>query len=489
MTRRALLGTLMAAPLGRAAGAEEWIELFDGHSLKDWRPSENKNSWKVVAGTLAANGPRSHLFYTGPVQGADFRNFELAVELTTKPQCNSGIYFHTAYQETGFPEKGFEIQINNTALGDGGYRERKKTGSLYGLRNMYKQLVPDEKPFQVHVTVRGKNVQIRLNRQLLVDYVEPTPPVIPAGGEKQRFLDHGTFALQCHNDGSQAFYRSVRVRPLPDTLPAYTGPAPVVDEVYRQMINIGRHNVPMVDYHVFLRNGMTLEDALRKSRQDGIQYGISVEATAIKSDADAEQWLRPLLGKPVFFALSAPDGQWTRTLSQRAAQRFNYILADGRTGRNEQGHVVRLANSQEALSMADRQAFMDGFVDQIVQRLDTEPIDLYAYLTYLPASLKGEADELWTPARQTKLIEALVRNQVAIELNTREQLPSQKFIQQAKNAGCKFGFGTGNRTAAELKRCEYGLQMVEACQLDWRHFFTPGAWGPKATERRWPSMS
>ena len=231
ITRRALLGTLMAARLERAAEAEEWIELFDGRSLQGWRPSENKDSWQVVAGTLAANGPRSHLFYTGPVRGADFRNFELAVELTTKPECNSGIYFHTAYQESGFPEKGFEVQINNTALGDGGYRERKKTGSLYGLRNMYKQLVPDEKLFQIRVAVRGKNVQIRLNGQLLVDYIEPTPPVIPAGGEKQRFLDHGAFALQCHNSCSQAFYRSVRVRPLPDTLPAYTGFAPVVDEV------------------------------------------------------------------------------------------------------------------------------------------------------------------------------------------------------------------------------------------------------------------
>ena len=191
VSRRAFVGSAMIAPVALAAGTGEWIELFDGHSMNGWQPSEHKDSWKVTDGRLAAAGPRSHLFYTGPVQGADFRNFELEVELTTKPECNSGIYFHTKYQETGFPEKGFEIQINNTALGDGGYLERKKTASLYGLRNMYKQLVPDEKPFRVLAWVRGKNVQIRLNDQLVVDYVEPTPPVIPTGGEKQRFLDDG----------------------------------------------------------------------------------------------------------------------------------------------------------------------------------------------------------------------------------------------------------------------------------------------------------
>jgi hypothetical protein len=453
LSRRAFLGTVTAAPVAAAAAvaAQQWTELFDGHTMKGWRPSENKDSWTVIDGMLAADGPRSHLFYVGPTHGADFRNFELDVEVTTQPECNSGIYFHTAYQETGFPEKGFEIQINNTALGDGGYLERKKTCSLYGLRNMYKQLVPDEKPFRVRAAVRGKNVQIRLNEELLVDYVEPTPPVIPTGGEKQRFLDHGTFALQCHNNGSRAFFRSVRVRALPDDLPAYTSahPAPAVDDVFREVINIGRHNVPMVDYHVFLRHGLTLQEALRKSRNDGIQYGIAADAVSLKSDADADRWLKPLAGRPVFFALSAANDGWTRVLSQPAAQQFDYILGDGR---------------------ADIQ------VEQIVKRLDTEPMDIY--------SLPGAA---WTTAQTTKLIEALTRNKVAVELNTLNELPGRPFIEQAKDAGCKFAFGTGNKDAAELRRCEYGLKMTESCKLDWRNFFAPGSWWPKATLRRWPS--
>ncbi len=471
LSRRAFMGVAVAVPLAGLAATEDWIELFDGRSLSGWRPSENKGSWSVVDGELAADGPRSHLFYTGPVQAADFKNFEIEVEVTTKPECNSGVYFHTQYQETGFPEKGFEIQINNTAKGDGGYLERKKTASLYGLRNIYKQLVPDEKPFQMRATVRGKNVQIRLNGQLLVDYLEPTPPVIPAGGEKQRFLDHGTFALQCHNDGSKARFRSVRVRPLSDDLPAYPGPPPVVDEVYRNIINIGRHNVPMVDYHVFLRDGMTLEDALRKSRQDGIQFGLTATTARVKSDQDAERWLRPLAGRPLFFALSTAGDQWPRILSKKTALQFDYILADGRISNENQG---------------DREAFMDDLVARTIRRFDTQPVDIYAYPTHLPPSMQASADELWTEPRVAKLIDALVRNKIAVELNTTEQLPSRKFIQLAKDAGCKFGFGSANATAAEWKRCEFGLQVVEDCKLDWRNFFAPGSWWPKAVERRWP---
>ena len=177
ISRRAFVELAAVAPFGMNAATGDWVDLFDGRTLNGWRPSEHKNSWRVVDGALTADGPRSHLFYTGQVREANFRNFELEVEATTQRDCNSGIYFHTKYQETGFPEKGFEVQINNTARGEGGYLERKKSGSLYGLRNTYKQLVPDGKPFRIRVGVRGKNVQVRLNDELLVDYLEPSPPV------------------------------------------------------------------------------------------------------------------------------------------------------------------------------------------------------------------------------------------------------------------------------------------------------------------------
>ena len=72
LTRRAFAATLAAAPL---AGAEApWINLFDGRTLQGWRPSENTQSWSVRDGVIFCDGPRSHLFYDGPVNRADFRN-------------------------------------------------------------------------------------------------------------------------------------------------------------------------------------------------------------------------------------------------------------------------------------------------------------------------------------------------------------------------------------------------------------------------------
>ncbi|HVW87602.1 MAG TPA: DUF1080 domain-containing protein, partial [Bryobacteraceae bacterium] len=91
MDRRTFAGSAVAAALWPAlASADEgWTELFDGKSLAGWTPSENKASWKAADGQLAADGPRSHLFYTGPVQNAVFKNFELEVEAMARPGCNS----------------------------------------------------------------------------------------------------------------------------------------------------------------------------------------------------------------------------------------------------------------------------------------------------------------------------------------------------------------------------------------------------------------
>jgi hypothetical protein len=106
--RRHFLATA-AAPL--LAAPNGWMDLFDGQSLEGWRASGESGSWKVRDGVLLADGPVSHLFHVG----RRFRNFEYECEVLTEWGSNSGIYFHTEFQESGFPARGWEVQINNIA--------------------------------------------------------------------------------------------------------------------------------------------------------------------------------------------------------------------------------------------------------------------------------------------------------------------------------------------------------------------------------------
>ena len=92
-----------------AADSEEgFITIFDGKSFDGWkRATENTNTWKIEDGAFVTRGNRCHLFYVG--DDKPFKNFELKVDVMTETNSNGGIYFHTKYQENGWPKYGFEF--------------------------------------------------------------------------------------------------------------------------------------------------------------------------------------------------------------------------------------------------------------------------------------------------------------------------------------------------------------------------------------------
>lgn len=187
---------------------DEWVSLFDGESLDGWRASENKETFSVKDGNIVADGPRSHLFYVGSVENHDFEDFEFRVDVKTMPGSNSGIYFHTEYQEEGWPSAGYEVQINNTYESD-----PRKTGSLYAVDDVKEAPAEDNEWFTMNVRVEGDNVVVTVDGETVVDYTEPENPDRPED-MSGRVLSSGTFALQGHDPESVVHFKNVYVRPL-----------------------------------------------------------------------------------------------------------------------------------------------------------------------------------------------------------------------------------------------------------------------------------
>ena len=213
MNRRLFVGTVVAIVLGTfglvQAQDEGWIPLFDGKSLEGWKASEHPDTFSVQDGVIVVNGPRSHLYYVGPVGNHDFKNFEFRADVMTRPKANSGIYFHTKYQEEGWPAVGYEVQVNNS------HSDPRRTGSLYAIQDVHETYVGDDEWFTLYIRVEGKRIMTKINDRTVVDYVEPENPERPAD-MKQRVLSHGTFALQGHDPESVVYYKNIMVRPLPD---------------------------------------------------------------------------------------------------------------------------------------------------------------------------------------------------------------------------------------------------------------------------------
>jgi len=185
-----------------------WVSLFDGQSLNGWKVGENAGTFSVKDGQIIVHGPTAHLFYEGDYKNHDFKNFELKVDVMTYPGANSGIYFHTEYQENSWPEKGFEVQVNNS------HTDWKRTGSLYDVVNIKETYVKDMEWFTEYIKVDGKHVVIRINDKIVVDYTEPQD-YKPTPGQKGHFLSSGTFALQGHDPKSEVHFKNIMVR-VPD---------------------------------------------------------------------------------------------------------------------------------------------------------------------------------------------------------------------------------------------------------------------------------
>jgi hypothetical protein len=189
--------------------ADGWISLFDGKTLNGWKANENPETFKVEDGRLVVDGPRAHLFYVGNGTTPEFKNFEFKAQVMTKPGANSGIYFHTAYQDGGWPAKGYEVQVNNS------HSDWRRTGSLYAIDDVREVLVPDNEWYTEHIIVQGKKVTVKINDQTVVEYTEPENVDRPAD-MAGRILSSGTFALQGHDPKSVIHYKDIKVKPLPE---------------------------------------------------------------------------------------------------------------------------------------------------------------------------------------------------------------------------------------------------------------------------------
>lgn len=214
---RFLLIAMLVAPLavisadeakGKKKSEKGFISLFDGKSLNGWKVNkENPKSITVKDGNIVIDGPRAHLFYTGDVENHNFKNFVLRAQVKTFPKANSGIYFHTKYEDSGWPYAGFEAQVNNT------HGDPKKSGGLYAVKDVNPAPAKDGEWFDYEIRVKGKKVNIKINGKVTSSWTEiPNAPHLKS--MPGRKLGSGTFALQAHDPKSVVHYRNIRVKPL-----------------------------------------------------------------------------------------------------------------------------------------------------------------------------------------------------------------------------------------------------------------------------------
>ena len=178
----------------------KWVSLFDGKTMNGWEVVGEGSVWDVKDGALTGSGRPSMLVCTsGP-----YKNFRYRADVKISDGGNSGLYFRTT-RKPSFAD-GYEAQIDST------HRDPIRTGSLYGMAHVYKQLVPPDTWFKYEIEVRDDVWRGRKNTRIKVTVNDD---------ELYEYLDfaltfkEGWFAFQHHDPGSKVEIRKVEVMVLP----------------------------------------------------------------------------------------------------------------------------------------------------------------------------------------------------------------------------------------------------------------------------------
>ena len=216
---------------------EGFTSLFDGKTLDGWKVGDNAELFQVRDGMIVMECPAkvqspAHLYYEGGVAQHDFKNFDFKVDVMTFPKANSGIFFHTKYQQSDWPKFGIECQIDNSHV------DWRRTGSLWGIRNLTwgpetppknnkedvislpKPPVQDNAWYTQEIIYKNGQVTVKLNSETVLEYTVTDADREHTLPTKRTWLPRGTFALQGHppmpGSISKVYFKNIRVKVLPD---------------------------------------------------------------------------------------------------------------------------------------------------------------------------------------------------------------------------------------------------------------------------------
>ena len=236
--------------------------------------------------------------------------------------------------------------------------------------------------------------------------------------------------------------------------------------------------LPRVDLHVHIHSdqkasvSLTPAQAAAISHKLNVRFGVLAEGGCkgeIHDDATLKAFLAEMDGIPMWRGLQVYGFEWRKCLSAENLGKLDYIAADALIFPDRSGRNISLW--LPGVKFEDAGEFMRRYVE-FTERVLSQNIQVWANPTFLPESLQSRYAELWTADYMDRVIQAAVKNHVAIEINARYKIPSAAFIKRAKAAGTKFSFGS-NQHVEGIGEIDYCLQIARECGLRAGEIFVP----------------
>ncbi len=235
---------------------------------------------------------------------------------------------------------------------------------------------------------------------------------------------------------------------------------------------------PRIDLHVHLTGSygktpsLRYEKAAALSGKMDVVFGIAEEIATPDKDRNNStvlELMQQVKNYPLYLGLQVNEPGWSSLFSKEAIESVDYIMADALRFPDRDGRIRLLWLPDVVFS--DPRDFMERYIEYHL-RVFSEPINIWVNPTFLPESLQQSYDELWTEKRMKVLIDAAVKNNIAIEINSRYKIPGIKFLKLAKAAGAHFTYGS-NQHNIGIGEIDWSVKMARECGLTEKDFFVP----------------
>jgi histidinol phosphatase-like PHP family hydrolase len=231
-----------------------------------------------------------------------------------------------------------------------------------------------------------------------------------------------------------------------------------------------------------------MEAILPLATERGVKFGIvehagdkeNVYPVVLSNDDELKKYIASFDGMPVYKGVQAEWTNWASCFSKEALRGLDYVITDTMTFPGTNGKRRKMWEKPSELG--DLKTFMDRYVDWYVEIIAQQGMDILVNVSWLPEDFKDKYDEHWTDARVRKIVDALAKHGVAIEISSGMSIPNLRFLTIAKEAKLKFAFGSNGRYP-KMGRLDYSIQKAKVLGLTAADMFTVPKEGPRVSQR------
>ena len=212
-------------------------------------------------------------------------------------------------------------------------------------------------------------------------------------------------------------------------------------KMLNQVTRFKNKGIPLTDYHIHIRGGMSFEKAVDWAQKTNIRssaienqgkdWPLSND-TAIRTFIENGRRFPELL-----IGIQVNDRDWYQAIDPSLIKQLDFVLSDTMV---MDGQKLWLENDY---STEDEEAWLQKYYAHCLQVLN-EPITIFSNPLYLPNKMMHYYEDFWTIERQTTLIDIAVKNKIALEIQSKTQFPHIGFIKLAIQKGAKISVGRNN---------------------------------------------